>query len=72
MDPRVRYYHGGRPFQVIHAERFAEAIVATIEDPQVRAVVECAGLIGSVDQISDNVDVVSNPERVAKLRALYG
>jgi hypothetical protein len=72
VDPHVRYYHGGRPFQVIHGERFAEAIVATIEDAQVRAVVECAGLIGSVDQISDNVDVVSNPERVAKLRALYG
>ena len=72
VDPHVRYYHGGRPFQVIHGERFAEVIVATIEDAQVRAVVECAGLIGSVDQISDNVDVVSNPERVAKLRALYG
>ena len=72
VDPHVRFYHGGRPFQVIHAERFAEAIVATIEDPQVRVIVQRAGLIGSVDQISDNVDVLSNPERVAMLRALYG
>ena len=72
VDPRVQFYHGGRPFQVIHGERFAEAIVATFEDPQVRAIVQRAGLIGSTDQISDNVDVVSNPERVAKLRALYG
>ena len=72
VDPHVRFYHGGRPFQVIHAERFAEVLVATIEDPEVRAIVQRAGLIGSADQISDNVDVISNPERVAKLRALYG
>jgi Domain of unknown function (DUF4037) len=71
VDPQVRFYHGGRPFQVIHGERFTEATVATIQDPQVRAIVKRAGLIGSADQVSDNVDVVSNPERVAKLRALY-
>ena len=72
IDPQVRYYHGGRPYHVIHGERFAEAILATIEDPEVRSLVERAGLIGAVDQISDNVDVVSHPERVGKLRALYG
>lgn len=72
IDPHVRFYHGGRPFQVIHAERFAEVIVAKIEDPEVRSIVQRAGLIGSADQVSDNVDVVSNPERVAKLRALFG
>jgi hypothetical protein len=72
VDPHVRFYHGGRPFQVIHGERFAEATVATIEDPDVQAIVQRAGLVGSADQVSDNVDVVSNPERVAKLRALYG
>ena len=72
IDPQVRYYHGGRPFRVIHGERFAAALAATIEDPEVRAIVQRAGLIGSADQVSDNVDVVSDPERVAKLRALYG
>jgi hypothetical protein len=72
VDPQVRYYHGGRPFQVIHGERFAEALLATIEDPEVRAIVQRAGPIGSADQVSDNVDVVSTPERVAKLRTLYG
>jgi hypothetical protein len=72
VAPQVRFYHGGRPFRVIHAERFADALVATIQDPEVRAIVQRAGLIGSADQVSDNVDVVSNPERVAKLRALYG
>jgi hypothetical protein len=72
IDPQVRYYHSGRPYHVIHAERFAAAIVDTIEDPAVRNLVQHAGLIGSVDQVSDNVDVVSHPKRVAKLRALYG
>jgi hypothetical protein len=72
VDPQVRYYHGGRPFQVIHGERFAETLLATIEDPEVRAIVQRAGPIGSADQVSDNVDVVSTPERVAKLRTLYG
>ena len=72
IDPQVRYYHGGRPFHVIHGERFAAGIVETIEYLEVRSLVQRVGLIGSVDQISDNVDVVSNPERVAKLRALYG
>jgi hypothetical protein len=44
--------------------------MATIEDTQVWITLLPAGLIGSADQISDNVDIVSNPERVAKLRAL--
>jgi hypothetical protein len=72
IDPQVRFYHGGRPFHVIHGERFAAAIVDTIEEPEVRSLVQSAGLIGSVDQVSDNVDVVSDPDRVVKLRALYG
>jgi hypothetical protein len=72
IDPRVRFYHGGRPYHVIHGERFAAAIADTIEEPEVRGLVQRAGLIGSVDQVSDNVDVVSDPEHVAKLRALYG
>jgi hypothetical protein len=72
IDPQVRFYHGGRPYHVIHGERFTAAIVDTIEDPEVRSLVQRAGLVGSVDQVSDNVDVVSHPERVVKLRALYG
>jgi hypothetical protein len=72
VDPRVRFYHGGRPYHVIHGERFAGAIVESIDDPEVRSLVQRAGLVGSVDQVSDNVDVVSDPDRVARLRALYG
>jgi Domain of unknown function (DUF4037) len=70
VDPTVRPYHG-RPFQVLHAERFADTTAAAITDPEVRAIISRAGLIGSVDQISDNVDFNSWPERYVKLRALY-
>jgi hypothetical protein len=71
VDPTTRPYHG-RPFQVLHAERFADPTAAAIKDPEVRAIIDRAGLIGSVDQISDNVAVNSDPQRSVKLRALYG
>ncbi len=70
VDPRTRPYHG-RPFQVLHAERFAEATAAAITDPDLRALIDCAGLIGAIDQISDNVDAISDPERFPRLRTLY-
>lgn len=70
VDPRTRPYHG-RPFQVLHAERFAEATAAAITDPDLRALIDRAGLIGAIDQISDNVDAISDPERFPKLRPLY-
>ena len=70
VDPTVRLYYG-RPFQVLHAERFADATAVAIKDPDVRAIIDRTGLIGSVDQVSDNVGVNSSPERFAKLRALY-
>jgi hypothetical protein len=70
VDPTTRPYHG-RPFQVLHAERFADATAATIQDLEVRKIIDRAGLIGSVDQISDNVDVNSSPACYVKLRALF-
>jgi hypothetical protein len=70
IDPRPRPYHE-RPFRVLHAERFAAPTAAAIADPAVRAIVERAGLIGSLDQVSDNTGVVSDPAIAARLRALY-
>jgi hypothetical protein len=70
VDPRTRPYHS-RPFQVLHAERFCEAIAAAIENPEVRAIVDRNIWVGAVDQFSDNVDVISDPERFSKLRVLY-
>ena len=71
VDPRVRPYHS-RPFQVLHAERFCDALAEAIADGEVRAVMDRVGLVGGIDQLSDNVDLKSNPELFAKMRALYG
>jgi hypothetical protein len=70
IDPRTRPYHE-RPFQVLHAERFADPTAAAITDPAVRAIIARTGLIGSVDQVSENVGVLSDPATAMKLRALY-
>jgi len=75
LDPRTGQYHGrpfkeqeGRPFTVIHAERFAEAIRATISDDMLRDTVSS---IGAVDQFVDSTDVLSHPDHVAHLRSLF-
>jgi len=75
LDPRTGHYHGrpfkeqdGRPFTVIHAERFADAIRATIADDMLR---EVASFTGGIDQWVDSTDVVSHPEWIARLRALF-
>ncbi len=54
VDPTTRPYHD-RPFQVLHAERFAEALHATISDPEVAAL----SWRGAVDQHVDNTDVLA-------------
>lgn len=63
-----RRFFFGRPFLVIFAERFVEAIAAAIRDPQMRAL---KAPFGSVDQISDSTDVLSYPGVYRKMRGLY-
>ena len=70
LAEHVSFFHD-RPFRVIHGGRFAEAIIDVITDQEVRELIERVGLIGSVDQITDNVDVLSGPEQYLKFRALY-
>lgn len=66
VDPTPRPYHG-RPFVVLHAERFAEAWRATIDDPWLRE----RPLVGGVDQFADSTDVLSSPSRARALGAVY-
>ena len=67
QDPEPRPFWS-RPFVVMSAGRFADALRDAITDPALRAL----PLIGSVDQISDSVDVLSHADRAAALtRALY-
>jgi hypothetical protein len=63
------YY--GRPYQTLYARRFAEALVATITDPAVRGIIGRAGLIGSIDQVADSVDLLTHTRLCARLRTLY-
>lgn len=67
VDPAIRLYFG-RPFQVIFADRFAEALVATVDDA---ALMGIGRLIGSADQFVDSTDFTTEPQIVARLRALY-
>jgi hypothetical protein len=49
------------------ADRFAVATAATVTDPTLRAL----PLLGSVDQIVDNVDVLCDPVRCRAPAVLY-
>ena len=61
----------GRPFLVIHLHGdFAGAITKRIADAEIKRLAE-KGLIGSIDQISDNTDILSDPEWRTVLRKLY-
>lgn len=71
LAEHVSFFHN-RPFRVIHGERFVSAIFAAIADQDVQNLVDRAGMIGAIDQITDNVDVLTDPEQYVKFRALYG
>ncbi|WP_345556895.1 DUF4037 domain-containing protein [Streptomonospora halophila] len=58
LNPRTRPYHA-RPFRVLHAERFAQALLETVADGAVRALPPT----GSIDQYTDSADVLCRPER---------
>lgn len=66
LDPHVAPYYD-RPYLVINAPRFVEAITATIIDPKLRTL----PLIGSVDQFVDSVDLLTRPPLYSKLRPLF-
>jgi hypothetical protein len=58
----------GRPFLVIHADRFASAAEHAIRDPTVRGL---PPRIGSVNQWVDATDVLERPRIVQRLRSAY-
>ena len=60
--PAKSSYFWGRPFKVIHGDRFAEALRCRIVDDEVQRIAG-RGLSGSIDQISDNTDILENTPR---------
>lgn len=53
LDPTCRRYHG-RPYRVLFAERFADALAATVTDPDLRSLPR----VGGVDQWADSTDFI--------------
>lgn len=66
MDLSIKNYHQ-RPARVLMADRFTEACLATVTDPELRALAP----IGSIDQAVDSVDVLSDPRLYRRLASLY-
>ena len=62
------YYFFDRPYRVIGAGRIVQALQATITDPAVHVL---HPHLGSIDQISDNTDLRSNPLLFSQLHALH-
>jgi len=60
------YY--GRPYSVIHGERFAKAIKQAIKDPNIKRI---KTNVGSIDQFTDSTNVVEDLALCKKLRAVY-
>ena len=58
----------GRPFRVIHGDRFAAALHAAIATEEVR---QLPSAVGAVDQWVESTDVLSRPDRRRRLRAIY-
>jgi Domain of unknown function (DUF4037) len=67
VEPTVRQFWG-RPFRVLFADRFVDALRDAVSDPEVRAVEHLAG---SIDAVSDNVDVLTEPRVWRELAGLY-
>ncbi|QUQ67334.1 DUF4037 domain-containing protein [Kutzneria sp. CA-103260] len=63
IDPATRPYHT-RPYQVLHAERFAEALLDTVADAEIRRL----PWYGNVDQAFDSTDALADRDRC---RALF-
>lgn len=67
LDSNMRPFHD-RPYLVIHADRYADAIMEQIKNKQI---LNIGGTIGSTNQITNNVKVLSNNEILWKMTNLY-
>lgn len=66
VDPTIRDYHG-RPAQVLLADRFTDALLRTVTDPELLDL----PLVGAVDQATDSTDVLERPDVYRRLEGVY-
>jgi hypothetical protein len=69
LPDRTALFHG-RPFRVIHGDKFATAIKAQIVDADVKRITTMTD-IGAVEQFSSSTDLLSDTRICSKLRAVY-
>jgi hypothetical protein len=67
LDPSPRHFFD-RPYLVIRAERFTNALLAAIESPELRGL---SVRIGGIDQFSDSTDFIENVSMYARAKELY-
>lgn len=67
---RVTRFHD-RPYQVIHADRIAEAVWSSVIPGPNGPIFERLGFVGTVDQLSDNTDFRENSAKASAYRALF-
>ena len=66
ITPEVSNFHG-RPFLVLHSNRFVQPIFTRITDPAIRNLPH----IGSVNQVVDNTDVLEDSQLCQKIGEIY-
>jgi hypothetical protein len=66
VDPALHPYYG-RPYQVLMADRFTEACLERVTDPDLADL----PLVGSVDQVADSTDLLSFAMRARRVEALF-
>jgi hypothetical protein len=67
LDTEPSPYHD-RPYKVIHGDRFAAAIRATIDHPAVQAL---PPKLGTIDQVTDRGEILGSPQRCRALASLW-
>ena len=71
INSECRGWHN-RPFEAIHGGQVAEIIADSTDDIEMRYICR-KGLIGNIDQISDNTEILENGKlRRALIQAIFG
>jgi hypothetical protein len=67
LPTQVSQFHG-RPYRVIHADRFADALRETITDQEIKRL---PVHLGAIDQFVNSTDLLERPDRIQALRGLF-
>jgi hypothetical protein len=71
LPAKVKPFHN-RPFKVIDAGQYADALFSRISDKQVKALFQLPSRLGSIDQFSDETALRENSAWRRKVKSLYG